>query len=74
MAMHRAIVLERIDFHITKAACSCGVALPLGVDTYSPKKQFRKLVAAFEKHKLERLEARRLTFLRSDPAGCGTLQ
>ena len=58
MAMHEPIALERIDWRVTKAACSCGAPLPLGNDSRSPKKQFEKMVAAFQKHKIESLAAR----------------
>ncbi len=59
MAMHEPIVLERTDWRITKAVCSCGTPLPLGADSHSPKKQSKKVAAAFQKHKLERQSARK---------------
>jgi hypothetical protein len=58
MATHEPIVIERTDWRITKAACSCGEPLPLGLDSYSFKKQGEKLVDAFQKHKVERLTER----------------
>jgi len=57
MERHEPIVLERIDWRITKAGCSCGVTLPLSGDVGSPKEQSEKLVAAFKKH----VEARQAT-------------
>jgi hypothetical protein len=47
MSNHTLIVVERIDWRITKAACSCGEELKLGKDVGSPKEQFEKLEAAF---------------------------
>jgi hypothetical protein len=61
MAIHEPIVLERTDWRITKAACTCGEPLPLGVDSYSLKKQSEKVVSAFKKHKIERQMARKKT-------------
>jgi hypothetical protein len=61
MAMHEPIVLERTDWRITKAVCSCGIPLPLGSDSYSPKEQSEKVVDAFRKHKTERQSARKKT-------------
>jgi hypothetical protein len=61
MAVHEPIVLERTDWRITKAVCSCGTPLPLGADSRSPKKQSEKVVAAFQKHKIERQSARKKT-------------
>jgi hypothetical protein len=58
MTMHKPIVLERTDWRITKAACSCGTPLPLGFDSYSLKKQSEKVIAAFQAHKVERQSAR----------------
>jgi hypothetical protein len=58
MAMHEPIALERIDWRVTKAACSCGAPLLLGKDSGSPKKQFEKMVAAFQNHKKEIRAAR----------------
>ena len=59
MAIHEPIVLERTDWRITKAACSCGTPLPLGFDSYSLKKQSEKVIGAFQKHKIERQSARK---------------
>jgi hypothetical protein len=56
---HKPIVIERTDWRITKAACSCGEPLRLGLDSYSFKKQGEKLVDAFQKHKIERLTERK---------------
>jgi len=61
MAIHEPIVLERTDWRITKAACPCGEPLPLGLDSYSLKKQSEKVVAAFQKHTIERQTARKAT-------------
>lgn len=61
MTMHQPIVLERTDWRITKAACSCGTPLPLGLDSYSLKQQSEKVIAAFQKHKVERQSARAKT-------------
>jgi len=63
MAMHELIVLDRTDWRVMKAVCSCGAPLPLGVDSRSTKKQFEKMVAAFQKHKIESLSARKKTVL-----------
>jgi hypothetical protein len=54
MAKHEPIVLERNDFRITKAACSCGAELRLAGNVGSVKEQSNKLVAAFQKHKIEK--------------------
>jgi hypothetical protein len=54
MANHTPIVIERTDWRITKAACSCGDELNLGSDVGSPKEQFEKLEAAFLQHKKSR--------------------
>ena len=62
MAMHEPIALERIAWRVTKAACSCGEPLPLGIDSRSSKKQFEKMVAAFHKHKLENMMAGRKNY------------
>jgi hypothetical protein len=58
MAKHEPIVLERIDWRITKVACSCGAPLQLSGDVGSPKEQSEKLVAAIKMHKTERQAAR----------------
>jgi hypothetical protein len=54
MSNHTLIVVERIDWRITKAACSCGEELKLGKDVGSPKQQFERLEAAFLDHKKAR--------------------
>jgi len=55
---HEPIVLERTDWRVTKAACSCGAELRLAGNVGSVREQFQKLVAAFRKHKIERETAR----------------
>jgi hypothetical protein len=55
---HEPVVLERNDWRITKAACSCGAELQLASNVSSVREQTQKLVAAFQKHKIER-ETRR---------------
>jgi len=55
---HEPIVLERNDFRITKAACSCGAELQLAGGVGSIREQSQKLVAAFQRHKIERETAR----------------
>lgn len=55
---HVPVVLERSDFRITKAACSCGAELTLASSVGSVREQFQKLVAAFQKHKREKEKAR----------------
>jgi hypothetical protein len=57
MARHEPIVIERNDWRITKAVCSCGAALELCGEIGSPKEQSQKLVAAFKKHVSERQAA-----------------
>lgn len=52
------MVLERSDWAITKAACSCGAGLQLPGNVGSVREQSQKLVAAFQKHKIERETAR----------------
>jgi hypothetical protein len=54
MAKHEPIVLERNDWRITKAACSCGAELQLEDKVGSVTEQSKKLVAAFQKHKIEK--------------------
>lgn len=54
---HEPIVVERIDWRITKAACSCGAELQLGSRVGSVREQAQKLVAAFQKHKIEKQAA-----------------
>jgi hypothetical protein len=55
---HEPIVLERNDWRVTKAVCSCGAELQLAGNVGSVREQSRKLVAAFQKHKIERETAR----------------
>jgi hypothetical protein len=55
---HEPIVLERYDWRIAKAACSCGAELQLVGKVGSVTEQSKKLVAAFQKHKLEKETAR----------------
>ena len=55
---HEPMVLERRDWRITKAACSCGAELRLVGDVGSVREQAQKLVAAFQKHKIEKETAR----------------
>ena len=55
---HEPIVLERTDWRITKAACSCGAVLQLAGYIGTIREQHQKLVAAFHKHKIERERAR----------------
>ena len=58
MARHEPMVLERNDWRITKAACSCGAELQLAGNVGSVREQTQKLVAAFQKHKIEKETAR----------------
>ena len=58
MARHEPVVLERNDWRITKAACSCGAELQLAGKVGSVTEQSKKLVAAFQKHKIEKETAR----------------
>jgi hypothetical protein len=51
---HEPIVLERLDWRITKAACSCGAELQLAGKVGSVREQSQKLVVAFQKHKIEK--------------------
>jgi hypothetical protein len=55
---HEPMVLERSDWRITKAACSCGAELQLPGLVVTVREQSQKLVAAFQKHKIERETAR----------------
>ena len=55
---HEPIVLERNDWRITKAACSCGAELQLPGNVGSVRDQSQKLVVAFQKHKIEKETAR----------------
>ncbi len=51
---HEPIVLERIEWRITRAECSCGHKLELGKDSGSTKEQAEKLATAFKKHRNDR--------------------
>jgi hypothetical protein len=55
---HEPMVLERSDWRVTKAACSCGAELQLAGHVGSVRQQTQKLVAAFQKHKIEKETAR----------------
>jgi hypothetical protein len=55
---HEPIVLERNNWRVTKAACSCGAELRLAGNVGSVREQHQKLVVAFQKHKIERETAR----------------
>ena len=55
---HEPMVLERNDWRVTKAACSCGAELQLAGDVGSVREQFQKLVAAFQKHMIQKETAR----------------
>jgi hypothetical protein len=55
---HEPIVLERNDWRVTKAACSCGAELQLAGKVGSVTEESKKLVAAFQKHKIEKETAR----------------
>ena len=55
---HEPMVLERNDWRVTKAACSCGAELQLAGNVGSVREQTKKLVAAFQKHKIEKETAR----------------
>jgi len=55
---HEPIVLERKDWRVTKAACSCGAELQLAGYAVSVREQHQKLVAAFKKHMIDRENAR----------------
>ena len=55
---HEPMVLERNDWRVTKAACSCGAELQLSGYVGSVREQTQKLVAAFQKHKIEKEMAR----------------
>jgi hypothetical protein len=48
------MVLERNDWRITKAACSCGAELQLAGNVGSVREQTQKLIAAFQQHKIEK--------------------
>jgi hypothetical protein len=55
---HEPIVLERKDWRITKAACSCGAELRLAGNVGSVREQTQKLVVAFQEHKIDKETAR----------------
>ena len=55
---HEPIVIEISYWRVTKAACSCGAELQLEGKVGSVREQARKLVVAFQKHKLEKETAR----------------
>ena len=55
---HKPIVLERNNWRVTKAACSCGAELQLAGNVGSVREQHQKLIVAFQKHKIERETAR----------------
>ena len=55
---HEPMVLERRDWRIAKAACSCGAELRLAGNVGSVREQTQKLVVAFQKHKIEKETAR----------------
>jgi hypothetical protein len=55
---HKPMVIERRDWRITKAACSCGAELQLAGNVGSVREQTQKLVAAFQRHKIEKETAR----------------
>ena len=64
---HEPIVIERSDFRITKAACLCGAGLQLAGNVGSVREQFQKLVAAFQKHTIEKETARQKPVLSALP-------
>ena len=64
---HEPVVLERNDFRITKAACSCGEELQLAGNVGSVKEQSQKLVAAFRKHIVQKEAARQKPVLSALP-------
>jgi hypothetical protein len=51
---HEPLVIERTDWRITKAECSCGTKLELGEDSGSAGKQADQLAAASQLHKKDR--------------------
>jgi hypothetical protein len=55
---HEPMVLERLDWRVTKAECSCGAELQLAGNVGSVREQTQKLVAAFQKHKIVKETAR----------------
>jgi hypothetical protein len=50
---HEPMVVERNDWRITKAACSCGAELRLAGNVGSVREQTQKLVAAFRRHRIK---------------------
>jgi hypothetical protein len=62
---HEPMVLERNDWRITKAACSCGAKLQLTGKVGSVSEQSQKLVAAFQRHRIE-IETARQKPVQSD--------
>jgi hypothetical protein len=59
MSNHEPVVIDRTDWRITKAECSCGAKLELGRDSGSIKEQAAKLASAFQKHKKDRAMVRK---------------
>jgi hypothetical protein len=55
---HEPIVIERSDWRVTKAVCSCGAELQLAGDVGSVREQTQKLVVAFRKHIVQKETAR----------------
>jgi len=55
---HEPIVIERNDWRVTKAACSCGAELQLEGKDGSVREQTQKLVVAFQKHIVQKEKAR----------------
>jgi hypothetical protein len=51
---HEPIVIETSYWRVTKAACACGAELQLAGKVGSVREQTQKLVAAFQKHKIEK--------------------
>jgi hypothetical protein len=64
---HEPIVTERKDWRVTKAACSCGAELQLASRVGSVREQTQKLVAAFQKHTIEKEAARQKPVLSALP-------
>ena len=58
MARHEPVVLERNNWRVTKAACSCGAELQLAGNVGTVREQTQKLVAAFQEHTREKDTAR----------------
>jgi hypothetical protein len=55
---HEPIVMERNDWRVTKAACSCGAELQLEGKVGSVREQTQKLIVAFRKHIVQKETAR----------------